>query len=75
MALLLLKKGAEIHTKDGCGETALYIAAGTCYNDIITLLIRKGADVNAINKDGNTPLIHAVVGLTLSPEICLSRFG
>jgi ankyrin repeat protein/TPR repeat protein len=45
-----------IHQKDKHGSTPLHLAAFYHLGDIIRLLVEKGADVNAKNKRGNTPL-------------------
>ncbi|MEH1771269.1 MAG: ankyrin repeat domain-containing protein, partial [Nostoc sp.] len=38
------------------GETPLHLAVSQGNKQVVELLIAKGADVNAKNKDGNTPL-------------------
>jgi ankyrin repeat protein len=38
----------------------LHIAAREGHKEIVELLIAKGADVNAMDKDGNTPLDSAI---------------
>ena len=44
----------------GCGGTALGHAAKHGHNEIAELLIENGADVNAKNYDGKTPLDEAI---------------
>ena len=41
---LLLERGAEIDLKDPLGTTAMMFAAERKYPDIVSLLLRKGAD-------------------------------
>lgn len=42
------------------GNTLLHYAANRGYLDIVTLLLKKGADINARNNDGRTPLHEAM---------------
>ena len=42
--------------EDGWEWTPLHIAASKSHKEIIELLIAKGADVNALNNKGDTPL-------------------
>lgn len=51
----LLELGANPH-REFTGETALHKAAARDHLDIVELLIQRGADVNAEECDGNTPL-------------------
>jgi ankyrin repeat protein len=52
----LLDAGAAVtHTSDN-GDTALHAAAATNQPAVIELLAQRGADVNAKNKNGQTPL-------------------
>lgn len=53
---VLLDAGAAVtHTSDN-GDTALHAAAATNQPAVIELLVHGGADVNAKNKNGQTPL-------------------
>ena len=38
------------------------MAAHEGHENIVTLLLQNGADINARNKDGMTPLMVAIVG-------------
>lgn len=40
-------------------DTALHLAAAHGHRDVVTLLLRNKADVNAVNEHGNTPLHYA----------------
>ena len=56
----LLKAGADVHSKDRFGLTALHWAAG--YNkdvSVIVALISAGADINTKDLAGFTPLDYA----------------
>lgn len=57
----LIKKGAEIDTRDKKGDTALIAACRSSNTDeFIDFLIKSGANVNMqSSKDGKTPLIVA----------------
>lgn len=56
---LLLESGARINEKNAWGGSALQWAADAGLLDMVKLLIQKGADINAIDMDGFTPLIAA----------------
>lgn len=55
----LLEAGADPRTKDKHGWTALHYAAVHCgvIDDIITALVAHGADINAHDEHGRTPLV------------------
>ena len=60
---LIVKRGAQVngavykHSK----ETALHIALRNKFNDIAEYLIKKGADVNAVNGNGTMPFAYPMV--------------
>jgi ankyrin repeat protein len=54
----LIKKDALIDSSIS-GQTALMFAAGLGSLELVKLLIAAGADVNACDEDGRTPLIYA----------------
>jgi len=61
IAQFLIEKGANIHWKGGRHNySELHIAAYNGCNEIIELLIENGADINARNKRGETPLMYAI---------------
>jgi hypothetical protein len=63
----LLAQGAKIDQADANGDTALHLAVSRDYRVVVKHLINAGADVNAVNGAGATPLAIALeVG---SPEI------
>jgi ankyrin repeat protein len=51
-----LEKTKDLLKKDGVQINTLYSAVLRGQQDIIKLLLANGADINAKNKDGNTPL-------------------
>ena len=52
----LLAAGAAIDQRDGRGRTALHYAAAAGYTDAALSLVEHGADINAVDADGVTPL-------------------
>ena len=52
----LIKKGADVNTKNQNGWTPLHLASWNRYLKIVELLIKNGADVNAENKRDKTSL-------------------
>lgn len=44
---MLLDAGAPLDTKASSGGTALMFAAAAGYTDVVTLLLERGAEVNA----------------------------
>lgn len=51
-ARMLLGAGANVHTTDDRGRTALHVAQGL---PLIAVLVQAGANVNAQDSEGNTP--------------------
>lgn len=49
-----------IHLRDYDDNTPLHIAAASSHEDVCELLIKNGADVNAKNRFGQTPLRYAI---------------
>ena len=63
IAELLIKKGADIKTKDSNGVTPLHIVARTDNIALAEMLIAGGADINVKDKNsGFTPLDYAQGG-------------
>jgi ankyrin repeat protein len=57
---MLISKGADVNTKDDYGDSVLHDSIGeTRSHDVTIALINAGADVNATNKFGMTPLWFA----------------
>lgn len=56
----LISSGADLSVVDPTrGSTALILAAGLGLPDVCAQLVEAGADVNATNADGLTPLLAA----------------
>lgn len=58
---LLLEEDKErlLDQKDVCGRTPAYISASSGHAQVLALLIEAGADINASEKRGWTPLLSA----------------
>jgi hypothetical protein len=59
----LIAGGADVNARSGKGMTALIMAAGYGYRDIVQLLLEKGADAYAETSDGDNALAAAVGGV------------
>ncbi len=62
----LLRDGADVHSTQGDGATALHWAAHRDSQPAAALLVRAGADVNAGDDHGVTPLALACLNGSLS---------
>jgi DNA-binding protein YbaB len=51
---MLLQHGADVHARDSDGNTALTLAALSCYKECVKLLLEAKADVNAATNGGWT---------------------
>jgi len=60
-----ISKGAKIDCKDIDGQTALHDSAKRNRVESVKLLVKNGADINAIDNEGNTPLHIAAGGYFL----------
>jgi ankyrin repeat protein len=60
----LLNSGAEVNYTGRNGCTALTMAAGYGYSDLVDLLLSKGGDPAVRMNDGLTALILAIMGLS-----------
>lgn len=61
VAKLLLKHGAEIESREkNMGGTPLYWAAFVGSKTVVTMLIDNGAEINARDNKGFTPLDMAI---------------
>lgn len=59
---LLARDPTLISSKDDSGNTPLHEAVFTAHAEVAEFLLSKGADVNAREKNGATPLILAAMG-------------
>jgi len=59
----LIAGGADLNARDGNGMTALMMAAGYGYAEIVRLLLDHGADPYAETSDGDNALTMAVGGV------------
>ncbi|MFB3884843.1 MAG: ankyrin repeat domain-containing protein [Thermodesulfobacteriota bacterium] len=56
----MIEKGANINTRcDSKGQTLIMIAAFNANPSIVKMLMDKGADINAADRNGKTALMHA----------------
>ncbi|XP_067293873.1 uncharacterized protein si:ch211-209a2.2 [Pseudorasbora parva] len=55
-----IREGAEVSCSDERCRTALHVAAAEGYESTVRFLLQQGADVNAIDRDGVTPLRDAI---------------
>jgi len=63
----LLRRGADINSKDEKGFTPLHLAAFYGHKQVLEFLIDNGAEINSRDKEGYTPLhLAAQIG---DPEI------
>lgn len=56
MVQLLLENGADPNQRDCIGNTPLHLAAVTSKIEVVTLLLKAGTDVLALDKYGYNPL-------------------
>ena len=66
---LLLQYKADVNVKGIADETPLHWAAYTGNKEIIALLKKRGADLNAVDKEGNLPLAYCVEVTTSSDDL------
>jgi hypothetical protein len=60
--IALLDAGADVNARSTDGSTALMMAAGYGYADLVNLLLDRGADGHAQLSDGMNALTFAVLG-------------
>lgn len=66
IAKILIENGSNINIRGNVGRSLLHIAVNKGKPEMVELLLEKGADVNACDSYGSTPIASA---LTTSPEI------
>jgi len=57
---LLQDHGASVHLRNRNGQTPLHLALRRGLSDVVTLLIKSGSDVDALDNDNITPLLYAL---------------
>ncbi len=53
---LLIQRGVDVRSKDYSGRTALHHAASTSRHEVVKQLLAGGADLEAKDNDGHTPI-------------------
>jgi ankyrin repeat protein len=75
-ARLLLEAGAPVDERNPeTGEMALHAAALSASIPLITLLLDAGADINAVNSRGQTPIFSCARASTPAPLLFLLERG
>ena len=59
MVRLVLDRGVDVNASDARGNTALHDAVRRRFPSVVEFLAENGADLDAGNKDGSTPLMLA----------------
>ena len=73
IALALLASGANVHTKDKDGWTALHWASCKGFEEVVQALINRGSRMNSRDSLGHTPLIVAELWGQEEISMCLLR--
>jgi ankyrin repeat protein len=55
----LLELGADVNVTNAAGQTPLHVAVAAGANDIVRMLVEKGARVDARDRRGDTPMTLA----------------
>jgi len=77
VALVLIGTGADISARDRSEKTILHHAIKKNLSEMVEWLLELGADVNAVDTDGNSPLYEALHGVSILPLMLrlLVQFG
>lgn len=59
--IVAAEHGADVNHTDYTGSTALHYAAARNLPTVIEELVKRGADINAVNSNGQTPLDTAIL--------------
>jgi len=71
----LLAKGADPNIRDSAGNTALMLATALSFQEGMSLLIDRNANIELANSSGETPLIRAVQNRDLTSVRALLAAG
>jgi ankyrin repeat protein len=72
----LLLHGALADKEDGKGDSPLHLAAWEGHVEVASILISAGANIDRLSgRDGNTPLLCAIVGRRIDMARALLRHG
>ena len=66
---MLIEAGANVGTRDCLGDTVLHYSTFLGDLESVRMVLDRLADVNAVGRNGQTPLHHAVHGRHCKPEI------
>ena len=68
-----IDQGAKVQTKGDNDDTPLHQAAQFNTNpDVITVLAKAGADLNALDSNGSTPLLDNLANTEKHPDVALA---
>jgi lipoprotein NlpI len=73
--LAVRRKPASVRQRDEQGATALHLAALSGKTDVISYLVSVGADINARDRHGHTPLYRAIKAHRAAAAALLARLG
>ena len=69
------KQSVNVNARDVYRETPLHYASSHGHVDIVNLLLKKGADINARAKNGSTAVIYAATNGKRCKRIIKSEGG
>jgi hypothetical protein len=71
----LLERGADTEVTEIGGRTALHVAAGVGYREVVGALVAAGANVQTADDCGRTPLLDGTIGGHVSVVTLLLMHG
>lgn len=69
----LIPAGAQVNARDPRGRTALMMASGYGQTDIVSELLKRGADAKIQDEDGLSALDYAISGVTDIDDFTLGQ--